>query len=324
MWGSSKVQAGVGASAMTLRYKLSLLRTYLSDVRYVPFFLQRRFRSITWRERIGRWVAKGRPQFDTLNGCDLQAFANLQQRGIAHLGELLNSSQVADIREYFDELPVSDPYRPQSKPFLAHDVKLCEHTHVGYYNTAEVLAAPHLLALANRPDILELVGAYLGCKPTIGYLAAWWSFAADGTAQAAENFHRDVDDWRFIKLFVYLTDVGPDSGPHIYVVGSARDERLRKIRRYTDEEVRAAFSDDVILTNFGSAGSGFLEDTYGLHKGQPVRVGRRLIFQAVYSIVSLPYAPKSPVCSLTEARKRTGLALDPYVNRLYLADGARL
>ena len=35
---------------------------------------------------------------------------------------------------------------------------------------------------------------------------------AEGTPRHAENFHRDVDDLKFIKLFVYLTDVGDENG----------------------------------------------------------------------------------------------------------------
>jgi len=305
---------------MSLRYKLHQLRTFAADSRYLPFFFQRRFQSNAWRNQMTRLVAGSKPTGSRLNLREQPLVSALRENGIAPLGDLLTLEQLADVRAYLDQLPVSDPYQPGDAPFLPHATDRAPHTHVGYYDAAQVLAAPHLLALANRSDILAIAEAFLGCKPTIGYLASWWSFAsADGTAQAAENFHRDVDDWRFVKLFVYLTDVGPDNGPHIYVTRSAQDERLRKIRRYTDEEVRDTFGDDAIVINTGSAGSGFLEDTYGLHKGQPVMAGQRLIFQAVYSIVALPYAPKAPVASLEEASALSGADLDPYVNRLYLS-----
>jgi hypothetical protein len=175
-----------------------------------------------------------------------------------------------------------------------------------------------LFSIANRPDILAIVEGLLGCKPTLGYIATWWSYHTDLGAQQAENFHRDVDDWRFVKLFIYLTDVGRNNGPHIYVSHSSGSPKLRQIRRLTDEEVVAAFGAERILELKGCAGDGFLEDTFGIHKGQPVVSGRRLIFQAVYSMYPLPYGPKQPVISAEDVRLDDGSRPDPWINRLYL------
>ncbi len=308
---------------MNLRYKLAQLVVFARDSRYLPFFLQRRVRSNAARNRISELVAGSRPAIGPSDHKVGSLVAVLKQDGILHLGDLLTNKQVAEILAYFEGLPVTDPYQTGEAPFLPRAIDRPPQTHVGYHDAAHVLAAPHLLALVNRPDILAIAASFLGCKPTIGYLASWWSFASgDGTAQAAENFHRDVDDWRFLKLFVYLTDVGPENGPHVYVTGSAEDERLRKIRRYTDQEVFDTFGESAVITNTGNAGSGFLENTYGIHKGQPVGQGYRVLFQAVYTMSPLPYAPKSPVGSLAEARTQTGMALDSYVNRLYLKEGA--
>jgi hypothetical protein len=55
-------------------------------------------------------------------------------------------------------------------------------------------------------------------------------------------FHRDVDDFSFVKFFFYLTNVGASDGPHVCVLGSHRRapvlswrDRLT-LRRYTDED----------------------------------------------------------------------------------------
>jgi hypothetical protein len=68
----------------------------------------------------------------------------------------------------------------------------------------------------------------------------------------------------------------------------------------------------------GCAGEGFLEDTFGIHKGQPVLENRRLIFQAVYSMYPLPYGPKSPVLSAADVVLEDGSRPDTWINRLYL------
>jgi hypothetical protein len=54
-------------------------------------------------------------------------------------------------------------------------------------------------------------------------------------------------------------------------------------------------------------------------KGQPFQHGHRLMFQAVYSIMPLPYGPRCPVIGLAEAEAVAGLDIDPFVNRVYVS-----
>ena len=62
-----------------------------------------------------------------------------------------------------------------------------------------------------------------------------------------------------------------------------------------------------------------LEDTFGIHKGQPVAKGHRLIFQAVYSMHALPYGPQQPVIDRASVQSAfPGQRFDPWVNRFYL------
>ncbi len=302
---------------MNIRFKIHRLGVIVSDVRYVALLLQRRIRSPKLREKIAAVIARQKPAKQHEALADPLYVKPLETAGISHLGPLLTPSQLKEVKDYLSAFPVHDPYQPGGAPFMPIDGNRPPNTHVGYYAPETILQAPHLLGLANAPFILSIVEAFLGCRPTIGYLASWWSFAADGPAQAAERFHRDVDDWRFVKLFIYLTDVDDVTGPHIYVQHSANDARLTKIRRYTDPEVSDAFGESCILRIKGAAGSAFLENTFGLHKGEPVSAGHRLIFQAVYSISGLPYAPKKPISSLSNLQKETDVALDGYINRLY-------
>ena len=152
-------------------------------------------------------------------------------------------------------------------------------------------------------------------RPTIGYLAAWWSFPTEDGPMHAENFHRDVDDWKFIKLFVALTNFSHTNGPHVYVVGSSKSKKGRQsIRRYDDDEIVRLFGNKAIKYMTPQAGEAFFEDTFGFHKGQPVESGFRLMFQVTYSISALPYSPVNPVMSHKECND----SYDHWVNRLYL------
>jgi len=164
-----------------------------------------------------------------------------------------------------------------------------------------------------------VVERLLGCKPTVGYLTAWWSFKGHAAGEQAELFHRDVDDWRFFKLFVYLTDVDAEAGPHAFVPGSHSVPRLLRVGRYSDDQVAAAFGADAVHYFTGARGTAFLEDTFGLHRGLPPRSRNRLVLQVVYSLSALPYGPSAPSAARALAPDaQASAAREPYINRIYL------
>jgi hypothetical protein len=290
-----------------------MLATVAADPRWWKFYFQRLFlrpqTRMAWARRLGRF----RPEAPSAMGNPLSI--ELRASGFASLGSVLDLRQCKEIEEFLRSRKVHDPYRKEMAGLLPFDGRRDPKAHVLYHFPEDVLCSPHLLGLANCPDILEAAAGFLGCKPSIGYMTAWWSFPTGLGAQHAEQFHRDVDDWRFVKLFVYLTPVTSASGPHVYVKGSALSERLLEIRRYEDEEVEREFPPANRMTLTGSAGDAFLEDTFGIHKGQPVVRGHRLIFQVVYSMFSLPYGPRRPVGSWAQHGQPS---FDPWVNRVYL------
>ena len=265
-------------------------------------------------------LARCRPSPRYLGASDLNESSPLGSAGVIHLGNVLTPQQAVEVRYFLLGKLVKDDYRPETGEFLPLSEKRHADSHVAYHEPFDVVTAPHLLALANQPTILAQVERYLGCCPTISYLAAWWSYPTNFGPQQAEKFHRDVDDWRFVKLFVYLTDVEDNSGPHIYVKESVLNPALTAIRRYEDAEVEASMGKENIISNVGASGIGFLENTFGLHKGQPVKSGARLMFQAVYSLLPLPYGPSKPVLQGLEGSQFSGVRLDSFVNRVYLAD----
>jgi hypothetical protein len=189
--------------------------------------------------------------------------------------------------------------------------------HIAHHEAEDVIRAPYILALANRPELLEVAETFLGCKPTISYIAVWWSYPTETGPQQAENYHRDVDDWRFLKLFVYLTDVDENNGPHFYVIESAGSKKMRTLGRFKDDAVKQAFGGQSIRCITGEAGTAFLENTFGIHKGCPVESGHRLVCQVVYSMFPLPYGPREPVLKAHEL-EGADCELDPFINRVYL------
>lgn len=294
-----------------------------SLVRWLLFYLQRSFLRKNIRDFLWQFVKFFLVLTRGHNVKELACSANkeLNNSGFFELGQVLSDDQVKEIFEFMASRDVYDPYAADQEVFLPPLTCHVQPFHVAHHKPIDVVNAPHLLKLANDQRILDIAAEFLGVRPTIGYLAAWWSFPTEHGPMHAENFHRDVDDWKFLKLFVALTDFSSTNGPHIYVSGSSKSSDGREsIRRYDDDEIIALFGQAAIKSMTPKAGEAFLEDTFGFHKGQPVNKGYRLMFQVTYSISPLPYSPKKPVKTSID-REHT---YDTWINRLYLSDKAEL
>jgi len=296
---------------MSLLRKAKLASRALFDPRYRYLYRQRSIVDPERRERMAAKVIAGLPAVEP---CETEAGRTLAEDGIVFLDGLISPEQVNAMSVYFTGAPARDPYRPKYGEFSAPECAPAK-SHVAFIRDDWVVSAPGAIELANHPVVLNAVSQFLGAKPTISYMAAWWSLPAMDGPEGPENYHRDWDDYRFVKLFLYLTDVDLDSGPHGFVRGSHKSLRLTQRRRYSEEEVEEAFSDPadrMIIT--GSKGTHFLETTAGVHRGFPPKRKKRLIFQVLYSLTPYIGGPRAPVYRLPPHR-RSGL--DPYTNRIY-------
>ena len=134
------------------------------------------------------------------------------------------------------------------------------------------------------PTILAVARSYLGAEPVNDLIAMWWSSAFLGgkaSSAAAQLFHFDLDRVKFLKFFFYLTDVGPDNGPHCYIRGSHRSKppALRRDGRISDEEILRYCGADAWTEVCGPAGTIIAADTSGFHKGRALVSGERLLLQ---------------------------------------------
>jgi hypothetical protein len=261
------------------------------------------------RETVGRWVeCPPLPDFSTANV--------LKTEGYVKLGAVLNEPQVQEIVRYFESRPCFNGHVTAASDKIPRRIGAgAEDFHYGSYDLRDVLKAPYLLELANQNDILGTAEQYLGCTPTLYSLHAWWTFPGHGKASFSQEFHRDRDDFKFCTLFIYLTDVGPDTGPHAYIRRTHRVELVHAMLKEAAPHLKAAGMslsltdlykneegygwDDLYARVFpepdiidGPAGTAFMADTSGLHKGVPATEGRRLMVWARYGLYRNPVARK--------------------------------
>jgi hypothetical protein len=153
-------------------------------------------------------------------------------------------------------------------------------------------ASPVVRALASDPQLLAIARNYFQTEPVLIGARMWWSFAGPTDPMrersAGQGFHYDIDGYRALAFFFYLTDVGPSNGPHVYVRGSHVKKRLRHLvslyKSRTNAEIENTYGLEQQIVACGPAGSGFAEDIFGFHKGLHPEIGDRLIIQVRYGL----------------------------------------
>lgn len=163
--------------------------------------------------------------------------------------------------------------------------------------------------VAADPLLLTIVHNYLGVPPIFDVPAAFINSTAQvnekGLSDTAQLYHHDMYRLGFVKLFMYLSDVGAGSGPHAMIPGTHRDRppALWADGRHTDEKVaqHGLLDQEVRIT--GPAGTLFLVDTSALHKGVHPTEEARIIAQVQYANSLFGHPIPDDTRPFTAARK---------------------
>lgn len=294
-----------------------LLRVLASPALF-RYYVQRRIRRVETRawlaDRDARKVGEKRFMGPSAVSADrLEPLSRqLVDEGYALLGSVLSPEAVEGVKRGLAGLECFDAYdRASTRSFPLEQVP--PGTNTASYRWQDVVRIPDLVRVANDPGILTLVQRFLGGVPTISDIKMWWSLVRPGADKENQLFHRDRDEFRFCKLFVYLTDVDLEGGPHVYIPKSAESAKCTRDQRYSDEEAVEAFGKGSPVTLCAPAGHAFLVNTYGIHKGLVPTRRERLIFVAQYSLRPIGLIRYEPIDAAVP-----GSGLDAYVNRLFL------
>ncbi len=195
----------------------------------------------------------------------------------------------------------------------------------GSYTLEQTLKAPALIELALKEELLDLIGGYLGCLPTLYSINTFWTFPRP-EAGVTHKYHRDEDDYRFLAVFVFWTDVSVGEGDFVFVpethtAGAIRRRSQRQSLRfwqrkdgltldhfrrsrgsiaYEDDESFHALISPSAQRFDGPAGTVHCGDTFGIHKGTPPATKPRLSTWLRYGLgenmaTGIDKAPPLPV-----------------------------
>jgi hypothetical protein len=207
--------------------------------------------------------------------------AKLSADGVCRLPWSVDESSCADVVSYFSATRCYGGHVPAQSDGVLRTVS---EQASGYasYALSQSISAPHLIEFATDKRLIAMAGAYLGCAPQLYSINTFWTFPAGGFTH---GFHRDVDDFRFVSVFVYWTPVEIGDG-EIYFIEGTHDrhaviQRVSGRSDLSDEEkamliggssyghaalYERAFG-EYIKALPGPAGTAFAADTFGLHRG---------------------------------------------------------
>jgi len=156
-----------------------------------------------------------------------------------------------------------------------------------YFN--QQLEWPVFMRLKSDPWLNAIARAYLGRDPVFLRSEVLWSFATAATVEervtAAQVLHCDINDFKTLKFFFYLTDVGPNNGPHEYIKKGPVKRTLmhqmlgQRCCNIPDETLLRIYGASQMVTVCGPAGSGFAGDPYYFHRGAHPSEGSRVLLQ---------------------------------------------
>lgn len=293
-------------------------------MRYVAYQFQRKIKLHKNRKKIASLLSFFSPKIEfnidksqvselkEINKTN-QVVNQLNSDGIVVFDQpFFSESEVKSIFKALENKKLFEPYTGKDGYCIDTIPSDCSCSH---YERNDIVRIPEVLNLANDPGLLNLAKEFLGSTPTISNINLWWGTYRDGDAVDNELFHRDIDDYNFIKFFIYLTDTDSDDYNIVYVKNTLQSkEALSKIR-YSDNEITQLFGADSIVDATGKAGTGFVAANYGVHKGRLPAIPDRktALLQIQYSVRGIGGIDYEPVT--LDYDKNKYIELNSWINR---------
>jgi hypothetical protein len=249
------------------------------------WYARRRFPPVAVSDRPGFW--------GPLSPREIQnAVDDLQREGVHVFPHRLPPENCARLLEFATACPCApraDYLRGTAAEKAPFNSAAVAQAPTYWFDRQELADSPVVQRAFLDPSFWRVAQAYLGVEPILDLYAMWWSvpYGTRADDESAQMFHFDMDRVKWLKFFIYLTDVGPDNGPHVFLRGThrraSRGLRRHGVRRIPDDEAFRHWPRERAVELTGPAGTVFAEDTRGFHKGKPVRSGARLVFELEFA-----------------------------------------
>ena len=165
-------------------------------------------------------------------------------------------------------------------------------------NEVNILQNKFLLSLFTNGFFLEIAKTYLNTDK-ITFIPSFFisnsnnaksDYLDELNSKSAQKYHFDVDFKKFFKIFIYFTDVeNINDGAHIFIPKSHKCKFKKNLitGRFENKDIESNYNEKKIF--LGKSGTTFFVDTFGIHKGSPVKNNIRLMGIFEYGYGHFPW-----------------------------------
>ena len=133
--------------------------------------------------------------------------------------------------------------------------------------------------------IQDIAKEYSRCHVADRVVGGIVHFNPEQEIDSGGGWHVDSKIEAQFKSFMYLTDVGPDNGPFMFVQKSkalAEDLPMYSNNRISQETIDEKFDSSDIIEITGGAGTCVLADSTYVHRGKQIQSGTRCTFTTYF------------------------------------------
>ena len=215
------------------------------------------------------------------------------------LNMVLNSKDL-DFKKI--NLPVSELLKKENENLETYFLRMTKKKISRITGSLDLKNNSILKNFLTSKEMLTLVKNYLNTK-VVSINASFFISNPVETSEKekysnAQFFHWDNDFKKFLKLYIYLTDVDEESGPHLYAEKSHKfkNKQHELCRLYSDNNI---FKNYINIKEFkGKSGSTFFVDSYGLHKGKSPTKKSRILLNVHFGAGKILYTPNDIAINL--------------------------
>lgn len=235
-----------------------------------------------------------------LNAVERRIVRDLKKDGIAiaHISELLPKEIWEELKKYTADISQQPKIlkliatKEAEPPAEKSDIII--HMLGGYGDTEPTLNVfDPFIRFVTANTIIKVAASYLKILPRLRMFSLHSTILLPSSAPTvfSQNWHRDPDDMKLVKVFLYLSDVDSiKAGPFMYVCGSQYGGKWRNIFPQRPpmgsyppkEELESLVSPKDIKICTGRAGRLIFCDTSGLHRGGHSVGKRRIMFAGTF------------------------------------------
>ena len=158
------------------------------------------------------------------------------------------------------------------------------------FHEKDLIKCPEIQELTLNKLFLNICRKYFGSEPILTNIGIAVTYPTqEPKTEYAQLYHFDLDRIRWLKFFVYLSDVKENDGPHCFIKGTHKAfskpyELVKKgYKRIEDKELFKYLNKDDEQILLGPKGTVFVGDSSAFHKGLNPIKKKRIMLQLEYS-----------------------------------------